>query len=377
MKIFAFAIIGLLVTVSQTSASIGTVTELNGSGEIVRESNVVGSEEGTLLESMDTARTKRGKMRLDFIDNTRVDVIDNSILVIDDFVYDPNTGKGSLDMRAALGTVRYASGQIAKNSRQNVRVRTPSATISVRGTDFIMVVDEFGGSMVTLLPSCDTAGMCYTGEITVQTDAGFVVLNQAFQATQTAHSMRKPTPPVKLDISEDMINNLLILRKRTPIEDYNEEEQMRKRKLADFLGIDFLEADFLEGDALTESIEGIWVTALDESHFMLADMLHDMLDKLNEALAALFKDELSLQNERLLSNVPQVGFDPETQIRLDIIEPHWVWQREDFEQGGFIRMRLNQQYDYILNIEQGDFTIYDYRLGTEGNNSIDIHQSNN
>ena len=136
-----------LVTVSQTSASIGTVTELSGSGEIVRESNVVGGEKGTLLESMDTARTKRGKMRLDFIDDTRVDVIDNSILVIDDFVYDPNTGKGSLDMRAALGTVRYASGQIAKNSRQNVRVRTPSATISVRGTDFIMVVDEIGGSV--------------------------------------------------------------------------------------------------------------------------------------------------------------------------------------------------------------------------------------
>ena len=36
---------------------------------------------------------------------------------------------------------------------------------------------------------------------------------------------------------------------------------------------------------------------------MLADMLHDMLDKLNEALVLLFKDELALQNERLLSNV--------------------------------------------------------------------------
>ena len=63
--------------------------------------------------------------------------------------------------------------------------------------------------------------------------------------------MRKSFP-VKLNISEDMINNLLILRKRTPIEDYNEEEQVRKRKLADFLGIDFLEVDFLEGDALTK-----------------------------------------------------------------------------------------------------------------------------
>ena len=280
-------------------------------------------------------------------------------------------------MKASLGTVRYASGQIAKRYKQNVKIRTPSATIGVRGTDFIMVVDEFGGSMITLLPSCDIAGDCFVGEISVETDAGFVILNQAFQATQTSHFMRKPTPPVKLNISEDMINNLLILRKRTPIEDYNEEEQLRKRKLADFLGIDFLETDFLEGDALTDSIEGIWVTALDESHFMLADMLHDMLDKLNEALAALFKDELSLQNERLLSNVPQVGFDPKTQIRLDVEEPFWIWQREDFEQGGYIRLRLNKQYDYTIDVKQGDFELYDYRLGSEGTNSIYINQSNN
>ena len=42
-----------------------------------------------------------------------------------------------------------------------------------------------------------------------------------------------------------------------------------------------------------------------------------MLDKLNAALAALFQDELDRQNKRMLQNVPQVGFDPETQIRLD------------------------------------------------------------
>lgn len=359
-------------------ASVGEIGQIKGSGVLERGKDVViEGEAGVGVQSMDTAVTANGTMRIDFIDETRVDITEQSRLVIDEFVYDPANDIGSLSMKASLGTVRYASGQIAKRYKQNVKIRTPSATIGVRGTDFIMVVDEFGGSMITLLPSCDIAGDCFVGEISVETDAGFVILNQAFQATQTSHFMRKPTPPVKLNISEDMINNLLILRKRTPIEDYNEEEQMRKRKLADFLGIDFLETDFLEGDALTDSIEGIWVTALDESHFMLADMLHDMLDKLNEALAALFKDELSLQNERLLSNVPQVGFDPKTQIRLDVEEPFWIWQREDFEQGGYIRLRLNKQYDYTIDVKQGDFELYDYRLGSEGTNSIYINQSNN
>jgi len=371
-------IIAIFLYPTLAFASVGEIGQIKGSGVLERGKDVViEGEAGVGVQSMDTAVTANGTMRIDFIDETRVDITEQSRLVIDEFVYDPANDIGSLSMKASLGTVRYASGQIAKRYKQNVKIRTPSATIGVRGTDFIMVVDEFGGSMITLLPSCDIAGDCFVGEISVETDAGFVILNQAFQATQTSHFMRKPTPPVKLNISEDMINNLLILRKRTPIEDYNEEEQLRKRKLADFLGIDFLETDFLEGDALTDSIEGIWVTALDESHFMLADMLHDMLDKLNEALAALFKDELSLQNERLLSNVPQVGFDPKTQIRLDVEEPFWIWQREDFEQGGYIRLRLNKQYDYTIDVKQGDFELYDYRLGSEGTNSIYINQSNN
>ena len=371
-------LIAICLYPSLAFASVGEIGQIKGSGVLERGKDVIiEGEAGVGVQSMDTAVTANGTMRIDFIDETRVDITEQSRLVIDEFVYDPANDIGSLSIKASLGTVRYASGQIAKRYKQNVKIRTPSATIGVRGTDFIMVVDEFGGSMITLLPSCDVAGQCFVGEISVETDAGFVILNQAFQATQTSHFMRKPTPPVVLNISEDMINNLLILRKRTPIEDYNEEEQLRKRKLADFLGIDFLETDFLEGDALTDSIEGIWVTALDESHFMLADMLHDRLDKLNEALAALFKDELSLQNERLLSNVPQVGFDPNTQIRLDLIEPFWVWQREDFEQGGFIRLRLNNQYDYTIDVKQGDFELYDYRLGSEGTNSIYIHQSNN
>jgi hypothetical protein len=375
--ILILSLILIALIARPANSKVGEIGQIKGSGVLEREGDIViDGNAGVGVLSMDEAVTANGTMRIDFVDETRVELTEQSRLVIDEFVYDPANDIGSLSIKASLGTVRYASGQIAKKYKQNVKISTPSATIAVRGTDFVMVVDEMGGSMITLLPSCDTDGICFVGEIEVMTDAGFVVLNQAFQATATVHGMRKPTPPVLLDLSEDQLNNLLILRKRTPIDEYAEEEMQRRRKLADFLGVDFLEFDGLDGDALKDSIEGIWKTALDETDYMLADMLHDMLDKLNEALAALFKDELQRQNERLLSNVPVVGFDPKTQIRLDLIEPYWVWQREDFEQGGFIRLRLNNQYDYTLDVQQGDFYIYDYRLGTEGNNSITIIQTN-
>lgn len=355
-------------------ASIGTVTELKGSGVIERERNIIGESVGTELESMDVAITKKGKMRLDFVDDSRVDVIDNSRLIIDDFVYDPNTKTGSLDIRAALGTVRYASGQIAKNSRQNVRVRTPSATISVRGTDFIMVVDEIGGSMVTLLPSCDEEGYCVTGEIKVETDEGFVVMNQAFQATQISHKGQLPSRPVVLNIGEEQINNLLILRKKTVIAE--EEEQIRKRtkKLFDFLDIDALEFDELETDELTDSIKDIWVTELDHNvDYYLGELLYDMIDQLNMALALMFRDELQRQNELFFVN--QVGgYDETTRITLTIEGPSWIVERSSADVENYLRLHLDNSNGYQLDLEQGDEAVYEYMLGTDIGNSISIHQ---
>jgi hypothetical protein len=102
----------------------------------------------------DSLRTTQGKIGITFEDQTRVQINENSKLVIDDFVYDPKKGSGKVALNMALGTVRYASGQIAKHNPQAVNINTPSATVSVRGTDFTATVDELGRSTFILLPSC-------------------------------------------------------------------------------------------------------------------------------------------------------------------------------------------------------------------------------
>ena len=365
----------ILIIASPVHSSIGEIKAVKGGAAIQRSGEDITAEKGTSLEMLDTAITANSTMRLEFIDDTRVDVTQHSRLVIDDFVYDPNTKKGSLGLKASLGTVRYASGQIAKNSRQRVRIRTPSATIGVRGTDFVMVIDEAGGSMITLLPSCDTAGMCYTGEITVETDAGFVILNQAFQATIASSSMTKPTKPLLLDLDESMINSLLILRKKNPY--YVEQAELIKRSQAgaDFLGLDFLQYDGLEYDALVESIEGIWVTSLDETGQLLQNLLYDMLDQLNEALMRLFMDELMEQNAMLLRREANVyGYDPVTGITLLNEDPNWVFSRRDDNEGNFVQLRLNQAYGYTIDLKQGGYELYDYRLGNNTGNGINITQ---
>jgi hypothetical protein len=355
--------------------SAGSIGEIKGSGVLERNNDVIEGNTGVNVEMRDTAVTANGTMRIDFVDETRVDITEHSRLLIDEFVYDPANDVGSLSIKATLGGVRYASGQIAKRYKQNVKIRTPSATIGVRGTDFIMVVDEMGGSMITLLPSCDVSGYCYTGEIEVETDVGTVIMNQAFQSTMTSTRMQPPSPPLIIDADESMLNQLLILRKRNP---YQEEEfELERKRYAqyDFLGLDFLEFDGLDTDML--NVDDIWITALDESDYLLGELLYDMLDQLNAALMAIFRSELDRQNETLLQREKNVyGFDPATGIRLNKLDNGWHWSREDNGGAGTISIKMNNQYGYVLNIEQGDFATYDYTLGTDRNNSIDILQRN-
>jgi hypothetical protein len=100
-------------------------------------------------------------------------VTEHSKLIIDDFVYDPKSkGAGKLAIKVALGTVRYASGKVAHENNKNVNIKTPTATIAVRGTAFTMTVDEVGQSMIILLPNIDGS----VGEIEVKTSMGIETL---------------------------------------------------------------------------------------------------------------------------------------------------------------------------------------------------------
>jgi hypothetical protein len=374
MGVARYIFFALLLLPITAYANIGKVADQKGNGAIERGRDLVGSGVGTEVQSMDAAVTTNGTMRIDFVDDTRVDITQHSKLIIDEFVYDPANDIGSLSLKASLGTVRYASGQIAKKYKQNVKIRTPSANIGVRGTDFVMVVDEVGGSLITLLPSCDTSGVCYTGEITVETDAGIVIMNQAFQATATTTSSQPPLPPKLLDLTEDMIDSLIIVRKRLPWVEDEAEWEKAKRQAADILGVDFLEFGDLDLEVF-QSDEEIWHTELDETDFMLGDLLIDILEQLNIQLAQLFKDEFEKQ-EVDFSGV-KLGFDTTTGIRITNVEPYYVFERYDNVGTNNVYLKLHKQSGgYTLNIQQGDFELFDYRIGN-GPNNIDIYQTNN
>ena len=144
----------LILSPTTTKADVGKVTEQTGPTEIRRSGGVVPSAVQAAIEMNDAIVTANSKAGITFKDDTKVQITEHSKLVIDNFVYDDSKKTGKLGMKMALGTIKYASGQIAKNDPQQVVVETPTATIGVRGTDFSGTVDEIGRSTVILLPSC-------------------------------------------------------------------------------------------------------------------------------------------------------------------------------------------------------------------------------
>ena len=213
--------INLLLLVSVPAfAGVGSISEFKGGGTVKRGAKATPASKGSNIEKNDTVSTNsQGRFKITFVDATTVNITQNSRLVIDDFVYDGNNkSKGKIGLKLALGTAKYTSGAIAKGNARGVGIRTPTATIAVRGTDFVMSVDEAGRSTVVLVPECyndtDITKInfdCPAGAIDVMTAAGVVTLNKPFQATLVENAYAPPAPPVTIDPSlKNMDNNIQI-----------------------------------------------------------------------------------------------------------------------------------------------------------------------
>ena len=300
MKLWALLLIVPLLISTKSQAAIGKVTEqLNTPPTIQRQSSTITGAKGTGVEMNDSIKTQQGKVGITFEDDTKVQVNENSKLVIDDFVYDPKSKAGKLGAKIAMGTVRYASGQIAKNSPQNVALNTPSATVAVRGTDFTATVDELGESTIILLPSCpndrpmrskrDIEAGCKTGSIEVTNDAGTVILNQPFQVTKVQSRTQPPTPPKVLELSEMAISNLLIISPPPEVKKAVEEQKNVKGPL----DIDFLKEKGLEN----------WLD-MQSNSFYEDKLQRNFLD--NGFLANIFDQLSNVLDEKFLEPVDPV-----------------------------------------------------------------------
>jgi len=243
-------------------------------------------------------------MAIKFLDDSVVKLTEHSQLTIDEYIYDPDPSKSKMALTFGLGTARFITGNLNRIDKQNIDLKTPTANIAIRGTDFTVTIDELGKSLIILLP--DALGLS-SGEILVTTGMGTVTLNKPFQATTVSVFESSPSNPVILDLTLDMIDNMLIVT--PPKEEVVIQEQVttKKANILDFndLDIDYLAEDFLTGDNLEYNELDI--------NYLDVNYLEDLLNVLDALAIAEDEDALAQATSTQISGT-LLGRDPDTQI---------------------------------------------------------------
>jgi hypothetical protein len=348
-------VLALLLTfqISICFAGIGTVEKQTGPAQLTRSDDKITVEKDLPVELLDTINTADGIIGIGFNDDTKVQIEKHSKLIIDDFIYDAaDPKKSKLKMKVGLGTVKYASGKIAKNARQNVDIQTPTARIGVRGTAFSMTVDEIGRSLVILLPNADGT----VGEISVESDMGQVLLTQAYQATMVGTRENPPTPPVLLDLTANEINNLLIVQK--PREKDEEGSSQTEKNILDFneLDINLLDKNELDEDELV-------FTRLD-FNLLDVELLANILDLMNA--------KLLYETETFPTNPIRPGSYEEGKTQI-VLDGEWIIYRE--VDGRVFSITLDQNSNTQMNLNQAGSPITLHTTENASDTVININQN--
>lgn len=246
-------------------------------------------------------------MQVRFVDDSKLRMTEHTRIVIDNVVFDDDPSKSDLAMTFAQGTARFITGKLGTIEKENIRLRTPTAAIGIRGTDFTVTVDEFGRTLVILLP--DINGLS-SGEIIVSTMAGDVVLNKPFQSTTTSVMEMPPSNPAILDLTLDMLNNILIItppKERQLVDEFYSDIASANKNPLD---IDFLDEDMLQ-DELDAEGDQLEFTELD-INFLDVELLEDLLDQYSDLDAELLKEEKSTGKVDIEGT--EEGFDTVTQV---------------------------------------------------------------
>lgn len=98
---------------------------------------------------------------IQLLDKTKLAVGSSARIVLDKFIYDPNAAPGSISINLAKGAFRFITGKSPKTAYE---IKTPTASMGVRGTVFDVFVADDGETVVLLheggVDVCPTPTSC-------------------------------------------------------------------------------------------------------------------------------------------------------------------------------------------------------------------------
>ncbi|MDZ7818172.1 MAG: FecR domain-containing protein [Aliarcobacter sp.] len=187
MKIIIF----LLCFISIVFGEIAKVSAITGDANILRNNKKIVLQLGSLIESKDIIETQsNSKIQLIFEDNTIVTLGKNSILNINEYLYDTKNPKESkANLNFFKGTFKTITGNIGKINKEKFILRTKNATIGIRGTII------FGNQEMIA---------CIKGAIDVQSSGKNILVNK----NQITFTNPNSQPTEAQSLSTETLNTL-------------------------------------------------------------------------------------------------------------------------------------------------------------------------
>jgi len=346
----------------QAVLNIGSINEVNGVARVVRDKPYQATVDFNVV-SYDNVETAKGRMGIRFIDDTQIRLTENSKIVIDEFVFDPDPEKSQMALTFAKGTARFVSSKLGKIPKKRIKLKTNSATIGIRGTSLSVTVDELQRTMVILLPQTDGSS---SGEISVTTAMGTVILNKPFQATVATMYEKEPTKPVILDLTLDFIDNMLIVN--PPRQQQDLQEQTQEQNTADYLDFADLEIDYLSENYLDNEAD-LEFSELDID-YLAQEFMSDLLATLDALDIAKEEDKLDQVATSIKVTGTELGQDKDTQITTIITGQKVTLIRSV---GDSYKIELDGASAYTLNLLQNEVQ-NNVRVNGGGTNTITIKQ---
>jgi hypothetical protein len=139
----AVAILALAMTGFARAEDVGQIKVAKGAVHVERDGKVLPASVGMLIQQSDKLVTGAdGSAGITFTDNSLLSAGPNSVLVVDHYAFDTRTHVGKFDASLKKGSLAVVSGKMVKQTPGAMRVRTPAAIMGVRGTDFVVQVDD-------------------------------------------------------------------------------------------------------------------------------------------------------------------------------------------------------------------------------------------
>jgi hypothetical protein len=143
MRKILVLVAALMVALPAMAADVGLIKVSKGNVQIQRGDARLAATVGAAVQPADVIVTGAdGSAGVTFTDNSLVSVGPNSIFAIDKYSFDTTTHVGEFEGNLRKGRLAAISGKMVKQSPESMKIRTPSAIMGVRGTEFVVEVDE-------------------------------------------------------------------------------------------------------------------------------------------------------------------------------------------------------------------------------------------